>query len=128
MQDYTNLWLGALYLTTFGVCFGAMFWVDRREFSGDFLPPPSPRAAAEATALEALSAMRGIVHQIGNNTHELAMLFDLAITTADVQEQQQLRDQLRATLHRFIEITHHVAELDTRLTGHAGYVPIKPPR
>ncbi|MBI2677839.1 MAG: hypothetical protein HYX28_03565 [Candidatus Koribacter versatilis] len=118
MHDLTNLWLGSLYLLAFGVCFGLVFWAERREHraSAFHLPPPAA-GTAEATALDALLTMRGLVHQIGNNAHELALQFDLALNTTDDEKQKEVRAMLRLSLHRFIDITHEVAKLDSRLSG-----------
>ena len=118
MHDFANLWLGSLYVLTFGVFFAAMFWSERRERSAPSLYLPQPANAAEATALEALSAMRGLVHQMGNTAHELALQFDLALNTTDANEQQEVREMLRVSLHRFLDITHEVAKLDSRLSGY----------
>ena len=119
MHDLANLWLGSLYVLTFGVGLAAMLWSDRRERTspGFYLPPPAN--AAEATALEALSAMRGLVHQLGNTAHELALEFDIVINTTDEHEQQEVREMLRVSLHRFLDVTHQVAQLDSRLTGYS---------
>jgi hypothetical protein len=123
MHDFSNLWLGALYVLTFGVCFAAIAWSDRHDRREPTAPAPfyvpPPANPAEATALEALSAMRALVHQIGNTAHELALEFDLALNTTDEQQQQEVRDMLRDSLQRFLEITHQVAQLDTRLSGNS---------
>jgi hypothetical protein len=116
LHNPTDLWLASLYVLTFGTCLSAIVWSERgQERSGFVLPQPA--STAEATALEALSAMRGIIHQIGNNAHELALQFDLALHTTDEQKQNEVRDMLRTSLHRFIEITHQVAQLDSTLSG-----------
>jgi hypothetical protein len=126
MQEFANLWLASLYLLAFGVCFGIVVWAERRRGPNPmFLPPPAAHTA-EATALEALLTMRGLVHQIGNNAHELALQFDLALNTADEQKQKEIRDMLRTSLHRFIDITHQVAQLDSRLSGYTP--PARPPQ
>lgn len=124
MHNPADLWLGALYVLTFGVFFGAIIWTERRTERSPFVLP-QPALTAEATALEALAAMRGLVHQIGNNAHELALQFDLALNTTDEVEQKEIRDMLRTSLHRFLEITHQVAQLDNRLSG---YSPNDPTR
>jgi len=114
MNHPADLWLASLYILTFGVSFAAILWTERRPDRSPFvLPAPT----AEGTALEALSAMRGIIHQIGNNAHELALQFDLALNTTDEAKQTEVREMLRTSLHRFIEITHQVAQLDNRLSG-----------
>ena len=74
--------------------------------------------AADETAMEALAMMRGLIHQLGNNAHELALQFDLALNSDDAEEQKQIQDQLRTSLHRFINITHEVSQIDARLTGY----------
>jgi hypothetical protein len=125
MQNFADLWLGSLYVLTFGVCFGMILWTERRPRERNDFPLPPPPSTAEATALEALSTMRTLVHQIGNTAHELALQFDLALTTTDNQQQQEVREMLRSSLHRFIDITHQVAQLDSRLSG---YSPNDPPR
>ena len=125
MPNFADLWLGSLYLVTFGVFFGLVFWTERRDRGAGFLAPPSTSSKAEETALEALLEMRGLVHQIGDNAHELALQFDLALNTTDEEQQREIRDMLRVSLHRFIDITHTVAQLDGRLSG---YSPPKRPQ
>jgi hypothetical protein len=126
MHDFANLWLASLYLLAFGVCFGIVVWAERRRGPNPIFLPPPPLHTAETTALEALMTMRGLVHQIGNNAHELALQFDLALNTADEQKQKEIRDMLRTSLHRFIDITHQVAQLDSRLSGYTPTVT-RPP-
>ncbi|MDP9268437.1 MAG: hypothetical protein M3P27_08960 [Acidobacteriota bacterium] len=125
MHPATDLWLGSLYVLTLGVSFAAALWIRRRDGGrSNFILPP-PTSSAEATALAALSAMRTLIHQIGNNAHELALQFDLALTTTDERKQKEVRDMLRTSLHRFIDISHQVAQLDSRLSG---YSPTDPKR
>lgn len=120
MHNLAYLWLGSLYVLAFGVCFALVFWAKRREHgASEFYLPPPAAGTAEATALDALLTMRGLVHQMGNNAHELALQFDLALNTTDDGKQKEVRDMLRLSLHRFIDITHQVAQLDARLSGQA---------
>ena len=118
MQTLSDLWLSSLPVLTFGVCFGLVFWSHRRDRAAFGYPLPPLPPSAQATALEALSTIRGFVHQIGNNAHELALQFDLALNTTDASKQKEVQDMLRASLHRFIDITHQVAQLDSRLSGY----------
>jgi cytochrome b561 len=124
MHDLANLWLGSLYVLTFGVCFAAVAWTERHAGGRPVFVFPPMSDVAQSTALEALSTMRGLVHQIGNNAHELALQFDLALNTTDAQKQEEVREMLRISLHRFIDITHQVAQLDSRLSG---CLPTDPP-
>jgi|GEM_PF-4855001 len=123
MHTTAELWLGSLYVLAFGVFLGLIFWSERRprERQRFLLPPPT--SSAEATALEALAAMRDLVHQIGNNAHELALQFEVALNATNAQEQKEVREALRITLHRFIDITHQVAQIDARLSGYSPDAP-----
>lgn len=67
--------------------------------------------------------MRDLVHQIGNNAHELALQFEVALNATNAQEQKEVREALRITLHRFIDITHQVAQIDARLSGYSPDAP-----
>lgn len=119
MSNFAELWLAGLYLTSFGVAIGAFVWYERAHGERVFMAPPGAQSHAEATALEALFTMRGLIHQLGNNAHELALQFDLVMTTDDEAEKAHIRDRLRLALHRFTEITHQVAQVDARLTGYS---------
>ncbi|HTK94383.1 MAG TPA: hypothetical protein VL382_02000 [Terriglobales bacterium] len=114
MHSFADLWLAGLYVVSFGMLFAFVAVHERRHFKTS---RPSGLAADE-TAMEALAMMRGLIHQLGNNAHELALQFDLALNSDDAEEQKQIRDQLRTSLHRFINITHEVSQIDARLTGY----------
>lgn len=120
MENNSELWLAglqALIVVTFLV---AVVWRERKYPSRDLTPSSAVAAtspSAEAVALEALLAMRGLVHQLANNIHELALQFDLALSMKDEQKIQEVRSELRTRLHKFTEITHEVARLDARLAG-----------
>jgi len=118
MVSFPELWLAGLYLVSFVVAVGAFAWYERSQGERSFLFTHAGRSEAESTALEALFTMRGLVHQLGNNAHELALQFDLAMNATDPAQQQQIRDRLRVALHRFTEITHQVSQVDARLTGY----------
>jgi hypothetical protein len=118
MGSFGELWLAGLYLLSFAVAIGSFVWYERSQGERTFLFPRAGRSEAEATAMEALFAMRGLIHQLGNNAHELALQFDLVMTTTDDAEQAQIRERLRLALHRFTEITHQVSQVDARLTGY----------
>ena len=118
MELHVEVWLMALYGVIFGVCFGLALWYHKRGYPDEprtSVPPPQPDA--EATALDALLTMRALVHQLANNVHELALQFDFALTTTDEQEQREVRDRLRTSIHRFTEISHQVAQIDGSLAG-----------
>ena len=118
MDLHVQVWLMALYGVIFGVCFGLALWYHRRGYPDEQHTHAGPRQPdAEATALDALLTMRAIVHQLANNVHELALQFDFALNTQDAREQQEVRDQLRTSLHRFTEISHQVAQIDGTLAG-----------
>lgn len=118
MADLAQLWLAGLYVVTFAVAIVGFLWYERVHRDRPFLPPPPGHSEAEATAMEALLTMRGLIHQLGNNAHELALQFELVMSTTDEVQQQQIRDRLRIALHRFTEITHQVSQVDARLTGY----------
>jgi dihydrodipicolinate synthase/N-acetylneuraminate lyase len=115
VQSLADIWLMSLYVISFGSLFAFIFVHEHRRLAAD---RPRVFTPADETAMEALLMMRGLVHQLGNNAHELALQFDLALNTDDQQQQQQIRDNLRSSLHRFIAITHEVSQIDARLTGY----------
>ncbi len=118
MDLHIQVWLMALYGVIFGVCFGLALWYHRRGYPDEQRTPArAPQPDAEATALDALLTMRALVHQLANNVHELALQFDFALTTTDEREQQEVRDRLRTSIHRFTEISHQVAQIDGTLAG-----------
>ena len=118
MDLHIQVWLMALYGVIFGVCFGLALWYQRRGYPDEQRTPAhAPQPDAEATALDALLTMRALVHQLANNVHELALQFDFALTTTDEQEQREVRDRLRTSIHRFTEISHQVAQIDGTLAG-----------
>jgi len=119
MSSLTELWLAGLYFVSFGVAVAAFIWYEHAQGERTFLFPRAGRSEAEATALEALFAMRGLIHQLGNNAHELALQFDMVVNTKDEAQQAQVRERLRQSLHRFTQITHQVSEIDARLTGYS---------
>ena len=119
MSNFAELWLAGLYFVSFGVAVASFIWYERTQGDRAFLFARAGRSEAEATALEALFAMRGLIHQLGNNAHELALQFDVALNSTDESQQAQVREQLRHSLHRFTQITHQVSEIDARLTGYA---------
>ncbi len=114
VHSLADIWLTSLYVISFGALFAFIFVHERRhaELHPRFVTP------ADQTAMEALTMMRTLIHQLGNNAHELALQFDLALSTSDPEQQQQIREQLRHSLHRFINITHEVSQVDARLTGY----------
>lgn len=118
MGSFAELWLVGLYVLSLGVAFGAFLWFERTHGDRPWLPAVQPHSQAEETALEALSAMRGLIHQLGNNAHELALQFDLVVNSPELAQQPQMRERLRLSLHRFTTITHQVAQMDARLTGY----------
>ena len=118
MSNFAELWLAALYFVSFGVAVASFIWYERSQGERAFLFARAGRSEAESTALEALFAMRGLIHQLGNNAHELALHFDMILNSTDEGQQAQVRDRLRQSLHRFTEITHQVSEIDARLTGY----------
>jgi hypothetical protein len=123
MAKFAELWLVALYVLSFGIALGMLLWYERKRAGRPVQLPRPATTPAEETAMEALFAMRGLIHQLGNNAHELALQFDLVLNVADEREQQLIRDRLRLTLHRFNDITHQVSQIDARLSG---YVPRGP--
>ena len=115
VHSLADMWLTALYVVSFGSLFAFIFVHERRRMFENRPPAPPP---AEQTAMDALQMMRTLIHQLGNNAHELALQFDLALNTEDPAQQQQIREHLRNSLHRFISITHEVSQVDARLTGY----------
>ena len=113
MHPLADIWLTALYVVSFGSLF-ALIFVNERNRLFDHRGPVQP----DETAMEALAMMRGLIHQLGNNAHELALQFDLALNSNDPQQQKEIRENLRHSLHRFINITHEVSQIDARLTGY----------
>ena len=118
MANFAELWLAGLYFVSFGVAVAAFIWYEHAQGERTFLFARAARSEAESTALEALFAMRGLIHQLGNNAHELALQFDVVMNTQDEAQQAQVRERLRQSLHRFTQITHQVSEIDARLTGY----------
>ena len=118
MSNFAELWLAGLYFVSFGVAVASFIWYERAQGERAFLFARGGRTEAEDTALEALFAMRGLIHQLGNNAHELALQFDMVLNTPDEAQQSQVREKLRQSLHRFTQITHQVSEIDARLTGY----------
>ncbi|HSE48924.1 MAG TPA: hypothetical protein VLA96_06915 [Terriglobales bacterium] len=118
MANFAELWLAGLYFVSFGVAVAAFIWYEHAQGERTFLFARAARSEAESTALEALFAMRGLIHQLGNNAHELALQFDMVMNTKDEAQQAQVRERLRQSLHRFTQITHQVSEIDARLTGY----------